>query len=65
MKYKVIVSETQYYELYVEAEDKDEAEDIALEEYGCIGDIYSILTDVELIEEVKQFKGGNNNESIL
>ena len=53
MKYKVIVSETQYYELYVEADDKDEAEDIALEEYGCIGDIYSTLTNVEFVEEEK------------
>lgn len=50
MKYRVIVSETQYYELYVEAEDKDEAEDIALEEYGCNGTIFSTFADVTHIE---------------
>ena len=53
MKYRVTVSETQYYTLCVEADDQDEAEEIALEEYGCIGDIYSTLTNVEYIEEEK------------
>ena len=53
MKYRVIVTETQSYELYVEADDIDEAEEIAAEEYGCIGDIFS--TDVEIfsVEEAE------------
>lgn len=51
MKYRAIVTETQYYEVYVEAEDIDEAEEIATEEYGCTGDIFSTLVDVTLVEE--------------
>jgi hypothetical protein len=53
MKYRVVVAETQYYEVYVEADDKDEAEEIALEEYGYNGDIFSTLTDVTYMEEEK------------
>ena len=53
MKYRIIVTETQNYEVYVEADDIDEANEIAAEEYGCIGDIFSTFTEVVLIEEVK------------
>ena len=53
MKYRVVVTETQNYEVYVEADDPDEANEIAAEEYGCIGDIFSTITDVTLVEEVK------------
>ena len=53
MKYRAIVTETQSYEVYVEADDIDEAEDIAYEEYGCIGDIFSTEVDVVLVEAVK------------
>ena len=51
MKYRVVVTGTQSYELYVEANDIDEAEEIAAEEYGCIGDIFSTEVDVMLVEE--------------
>ena len=51
MKYRVVVTETQSYELYVEANDPDEAEEIACEDYGCIGDIFSTDVEVVLIEE--------------
>lgn len=51
MKYRVIITETQSYEVYVEAEDKDEAEEIATEDYGCVGDIFSTFVDVVLVEE--------------
>ncbi len=52
MKYRVVVTETQSYEVYVEADNQDEAEEIALEEYGCSGDIFSTFVDVTYIEEV-------------
>jgi hypothetical protein len=51
--YRVIVTETQTYEVHIEAENKDEAEEIALEEYGCRGDISSTLSNVVLVEEEK------------
>ena len=53
MKYRVVVTETQLYEVYVEADTQDEAEEIAIEEYGCNGDIFSSYVDVTYIEEVK------------
>lgn len=48
MKYRVIVAETQSYEVYVDAENKDEAEDLALKLYGNESDIFQ--TDVEVID---------------
>ena len=53
MKYRVVVTETQNYEVYVEADDIDEANEIAAEEYGCTGDIFSTFVEVVLVEEVK------------
>lgn len=53
MRYRVVVTETQSYELYVEADNQEEAEEIALEEYGCEGDIFSTFADVAYIEEEK------------
>ena len=50
-KYRVIVEETQSYEVYVEANTEDEAEKIAEETYGCDGDIFSTNVDVVLVEE--------------
>lgn len=52
MKYRVIVKETQLYEVYVEADNQEEAEEIAVEEYGCDGDIFSTYVDVTHVEEV-------------
>jgi hypothetical protein len=51
MRYRVVVTETQLYEVYVEADNREEAEEIALEEYGCEGDIFSTYADVTHIEE--------------
>ena len=51
MKYRVILTETQSYEVYVEADDPDEAEEIATEDYGCIGDIFSTDVEVFSVEE--------------
>ena len=50
-KYRVVVAETQYYEVYVEADTKEEAEEIAEDTYGCDGDIFSTDVNVTLIEE--------------
>ena len=52
-KYRVVVTETQYYEVYVEADTQEEAEEIAYDIYGEDGDIFN--TDVEIvhIEEEK------------
>ena len=51
MRYRVIVTETQCYEVWVNADNEDEAEEIAIEEYGCEGDIFSTYVDVTHIEE--------------
>ena len=53
MKYRVVVTETQSYEVYVEADTKEEAEEIALDDYGCCGDIFYTGADVVLVEEEK------------
>ena len=50
-KYRVIVAETQSYEVYVEADTKEEAEEIAEDTYGCNGDIFSTTVDIVLTEE--------------
>jgi hypothetical protein len=51
MKYRVIVTETQCYEVLVNADDEGEAEEIALKEYCYNGDIFSTYADVTHIEE--------------
>lgn len=51
MRYRVVVTETQCYEVWVNADNQEEAEEIALEEYGCEGDIFSTYADVIYIEE--------------
>jgi hypothetical protein len=52
-KYRVVVVESQSYELYVEADTKEEAEEIAEENYGCDGDIFSTNIEVVFVEEEK------------
>lgn len=47
-KYRVVVEETQSYEMYVEAESKEKAEEIAFYGYGEIGEIFK--TDAEVID---------------
>lgn len=47
-KYRVVVTETQSYEVYVEAENKEKAEEIAFYQYGELGEIFQ--TDAEVIE---------------
>ena len=49
--YRIVVTETQSYEVYVEAENEEEAEDIALDTYGYDGDIFHTDASVVLIEE--------------
>ena len=50
-RYRVVVAETQSYEVYVEAENKEEAEEIALDTYGSDGEIFHTDTEVINIEE--------------
>jgi hypothetical protein len=50
-KFRVVVAETQYYEVYVEANTEEEAEDIAIDTYGEDGDIFSTELDATLVEE--------------
>ena len=50
-KYRVVVTETQYYEVYVEANTEEEAEDIAIDTYGEDGDIFTTELNAILVEE--------------
>ena len=50
-KFRVVVTETQYYEVYVEAHTEEEAEDIAIDTYGEDGDIFQTELEAILIEE--------------
>lgn len=50
-KFRVVVVETQYYEVYVEAHTEEEAEDIAIDTYGEDGDIFQTELEATLIEE--------------
>lgn len=50
-RYRVIITETQSYEVYVEADTEKEAEEIAEETYGCDGDIFYTNVNVALVEE--------------
>lgn len=53
-KFRAIVTETQYYEVYVEADNEEEAEEIAEDTYGCDGDIFSSIVETTQIEEVTE-----------
>ena len=52
-RYRVIVAVTEYYEVYVNAKDEEEAEDIACESYFD-GEFFNTLTDTVNIEEELQ-----------
>ena len=52
-KFRVVIAEIQYYEVYVEADTEDEAEDIATDTYGEDGDIFLTELNTKLIEEVE------------
>lgn len=47
-KFRVVVAETQSYEVYVDAESKEEAEEIAFYNYGELGEIFH--TDAQVID---------------
>lgn len=49
--FKIIIAETQYYEVYIEADTPSEAEDIACDTYGEDGNIFSTDVTVVNIEE--------------
>lgn len=50
--YRVVVAETQNYEVKVEASSVEKAQELAEECYGCEGDIFSTTTETILAEEV-------------
>lgn len=50
-RYRVVVTDTQSYEVYVEAENKEEAEEIALDTHGSDGAIFHTDTEVIDVEE--------------
>ena len=50
-KYRVVVVESQSYEVCVEANTEEEAEEVAEETYGYDGDIFSTIVKVTHIEE--------------
>ena len=52
-KFRVVLTETQYYEVYVDADTQEEAEDIAYDAYGEDGDIFNTYVEVINIEEEK------------
>jgi hypothetical protein len=53
-KFRVVIAETQYYEVYVEANTEEKAEDLATDTYGEDGDIFLTELDAKLIEEVNE-----------
>ena len=53
-KFRVVIAETQYYEVYVEANTEEEAEDLATDTYGEDGDIFLTELDAKLVEEVNE-----------
>ena len=52
-KFRVIVVESQCYEVFVDAKDEETAREIAEENYGCDGVISSTLVEVPYIYKVK------------
>ena len=55
MKYRVVVSETQTYEVYIEANSIEMAEEMALETYGSDGEIFQINVEVVDIDDSEEF----------
>ena len=47
-RFRVVVAETQSYEVYVDAENKEQAEEIAFYGYGKLGELFQ--TDAEVID---------------
>lgn len=50
-RYRVVVAETHSYEVYVEAESQEKAEEIAFTRYGYDGEIIGVDANVIDIEE--------------
>lgn len=50
-RFRVVISETQTYEVYVEADTREEAVEIAEDTYGYDGDIFTTIVDTVLVEE--------------
>ena len=52
-KFRVIITESQNYEIFVEAEDEDSAKEIAEENYGCDGTVTSTFVEVACINKLE------------
>lgn len=50
-RFRVVVEETQSYEVYVDAPNDIEAERIALEKYGCDGEVFNTDINAVIVEE--------------
>lgn len=50
-RYRVVVEEIQSYEVYVDAPNDIEAQRIALENYGCDGEVFDTDTNAVIVEE--------------
>ena len=53
-KFRVVIEEIQTYEVYVEAPNDLEAERIALDTYGCDGEVFNTDTNVISTEEEEE-----------
>ena len=53
-RFRVVVTETQSYEMYVDAESQEKAEEFALDNYGELGEIFQTDTEVIDIEEEEE-----------
>ena len=49
--FRIVVTETQSYEMYVDAESEEKAEEFALDNYGELGEIFHTNAQVINIEE--------------
>ena len=50
-RFRVVIAETQSYEMYVDAESEEKAKEFALDNYGELGEIFHTDAEVINIEE--------------
>ena len=50
-KFRVVVTETISYEVYVKAKNREDAEEFALDKYGYDGNVFHTDANAVLIEE--------------
>ena len=52
-KFRVVITESQNYEIFVEAENEDSAKEIAEENYGCDGTVTSTFVEVACVDKIE------------